>query len=33
MENNLTGLEYMFLFKGGRTVLKHLENILENKYE
>jgi len=28
MENNFTGL-----FKGGRTVLKQLENILENKYE
>jgi hypothetical protein len=33
MENNFTGLEYMLLFKGGRRVLKQLENILENKYE
>jgi hypothetical protein len=33
MEDNFTGLEYMLLFKGGRRVLKQLENILENKYE
>jgi len=33
MENNFTGLEYMLLFQSGRTVLKQLENILQNKYE
>lgn len=32
-ENNFTGLEYMLLFQSGRTVLKQLENILQNKYE
>jgi hypothetical protein len=33
MENNFTGLEDTLYFKGGKRVLKQLENILENKYE
>lgn len=33
MVNDFTGLEYTLLFKGGRRVLKQLQNILENKYE
>jgi hypothetical protein len=33
MENNFIGLEYVLLFKGGRRVLKQLQNTIGNKYK